>query len=153
MKASRAERKKKASGYVVQRPSLELPLKRGAMSHYRASVPCCKTQQGDRTTVTPTVEEEIRVLVGATAQSDDSAPPTQSKNDLALDDEIAAALYAEAVPLTLAEDDASCTLPSVIIDPPTLRRVHALARSKGRSTHQTVRDLVRRGLASTVKGR
>ena len=105
------------------------------------------------------VHQGISLEVAARKVLDGESPARQSTalTDTSLDAEISTAMYrGDSPPLELASDnsdDTAVALPSVTIDAITHHRVHALAKSRGRTVHQTTRDLVRSGLRHTnLKG-
>ena len=110
-------------------------------------------------TTTPSLDDKILALVHkgvpleqAARQVLDGDTQDTAPTDLSLDDEITTAMYhGDSPTLELADKNETTTLPAVELDPPTHRRVVALSKSRGQSVHQTVRDLVRRGLAKTIK--
>jgi hypothetical protein len=112
-------------------------------------------------TTTPSLNDQILALThqgvsleeAARKVLDGESPARQSTalTETALADEVALAMYGDESTLELADKNETTTLPAVELDPPTHRRVVALSKSRGQSVHQTVRDLVRRGLAKTIK--
>ena len=101
-----------------------------------------------------TLEDEIRVLLGADALSTHK-PESQyepATDRVAFADEVASAMFAESPahgPTNLAEPDTDLGSFTVLLEPPAVNRLRRIARSQKQSIHQVARDFVRAGLART----
>ena len=119
-------------------------------------------------TTTPSINDQIlaltnqglsleaaakQVLYGDKGETSTDSAASTDDTRLSLEDEIALSMFhsGEAPLDELADEDGTLTLPAVMIDPPTHRRVRELARKRHQTIHQAVRGLVRKGLAHTIQ--
>jgi hypothetical protein len=114
-------------------------------------------------TTTPSLNDQILALTNTgvsleeaartVLDSDKSPTAAPTGTSLSLEEEVSAAMYhGDSPPLELADqDDDMPMLPAVMIDKPTHKRVHELARKRHQAVHETVRGLVRSGLAKSIQ--